>query len=169
MRPQPKKKHRDEREGFRRVDRHIDASEGAAHPSEMALLLRAACTGLSLFLCSAVPLMMSPSKYARSLDTRTLHNGSVQREKRQLSEVVYALSSGARLIIGAGVGLLQSVGRIGRDVVGEPDGGLLGLLSSLFSGLNVSLDLTRNVLLAVLGTKDILLGTPSKDALTTNP
>ncbi|KAH6931071.1 hypothetical protein HPB50_022048 [Hyalomma asiaticum] len=40
---------------------------------------------------------------------------------------------------GAGVGLLQSVGRIGKDVVGEPDGGLLGLLSSLFTGLNVSL------------------------------
>lgn len=37
------------------------------------------------------------------------------------------------------MGLLQSVGRIGKDVVGESDGGLLGLLSSLFTGVNVSL------------------------------
>ncbi|XP_065285524.2 uncharacterized protein [Dermacentor albipictus] len=132
----------------------------------MALLLRVACASLSLFLCSAVPLVLSPSKYAGSMHARTLHNGSAHREKRQLSEIVYALTSGARLIIGAGVGLLQSVGRIGKEVVGESDGGLLGLLSSLFTGVNVSLDLVRNVLLAVLGTKDILLGTPSKDELT---
>ncbi|XP_054927387.1 uncharacterized protein [Dermacentor andersoni] len=105
----------------------------------MALLLRAACASLSLFLCCAVPLALSPSKYAGSMTARTLYNGSVHREKRQLSEIVYALTSGARLIIGAGVGLLQSIGRIGKDVVGESDGGLLGLLSSLFTGVNVSL------------------------------
>ncbi|XP_075548078.1 uncharacterized protein LOC142582351 isoform X2 [Dermacentor variabilis] len=108
----------------------------------MALLLRAACSSLSLFLCCAVPLALSPSKYAGSMNARTLYNGSVHREKRQLSEIVYALTSGARLIIGAGVGLLQSVGRIGKDVVGESDGGLLGLLSSLFTGVNVSLVLS---------------------------
>ncbi|KAL1418838.1 hypothetical protein MTO96_005540 [Rhipicephalus appendiculatus] len=148
---------------------HSSFQRASNHADVMTLLLRGACACLSLFLCSAVPLPLSSSNYPKSVDARTLPNGRTQREKRQLSEVVYALSSGARLIIGAGVGLLQSVGRIGRDVVGEPDGGLLGLLSSLFSGFNVSLDLARNVLLAVLGTKDILLGTPSKDALMADP
>lgn len=44
---------------------------------------------------------------------------------------------------GAGVGLLQTVGRIGKEAVGEGDGGLLGLLGSLFTGLNVSLGKSR--------------------------
>ncbi|XP_077484624.1 uncharacterized protein LOC144094578 [Amblyomma americanum] len=132
----------------------------------MAVLLRAACAGLSVFLCSAVPLALSASPSAGSGSHRASYNESSHREKRQLSEVVSTISSGLRLIIGAGVGLLQSFGRLGKEVVGEPDGGLLGLFGSLFTGVSVSLDLVRNVLLALLGTKDIVLGTPSKDELT---
>ncbi|XP_077525766.1 uncharacterized protein LOC144137697 [Haemaphysalis longicornis] len=132
----------------------------------MARLLRATCAVLSVLLSSGAVLTPSRTQCAgKPTDGPACRDGN-HREKRQLSEVISTISSGARLLIEAGVGLLQSVGRLGKEVVGEGDGGLLSLLGSLFTGVSVGLDLVRNVLLAVLGTKDILLGTPSKEELT---
>ncbi|XP_042148143.1 uncharacterized protein LOC121047165 [Ixodes scapularis] len=72
---------------------------------------------LGIVLCSPPQENVSTENEA---EVTTVFSG---REKRQLSEIIYTISSGARLLI----------------------------------------DLVRNILLAVLGTKDILLGTPTKD------
>ncbi|XP_022706373.1 uncharacterized protein LOC111270420 isoform X2 [Varroa jacobsoni] len=89
-----------------------------------------------------------------------------RRVKRQLGEVALQLSHFLEFLITAAVGAAQQTGRLGQDLVGRNDGGILALLDALFVGLEVSGDFIRNLLNALLGTVNTVIGTPSdEDAL----